>query len=90
MKKAILFFAACIMASVAMVGLAFADAGAADEVSWLARVGEYWIVITQVVTLAAAIAAVTPGPKDDGVVASIRRIIDLLALNFGFAKNKDR
>lgn len=90
MRKFLMVFMATALACFAMVGLAFADAGAVVEVSWLARIGEYWVVITQVVTLAAAVAAVTPSPKDDGVVAAIRRIIDLLALNFGFAKNKDR
>lgn len=42
-----------------------------------------------VVAAAAAIAALTPTPKDDGVVKVIRKIVNALALNVGQAKNKD-
>lgn len=45
-----------------------------------------WSVITSVVTLASIIAALTPTPKDDVIVAKIRRIVGLLALNIGHAK----
>ena len=40
-----------------------------------------------IVTAAAAIAAITPTPKDDIVLIWVRKIIDFLALNFGNAKN---
>jgi len=46
-------------------------------------------VLTLVVALSAAIAALTPTPKDDGIVKKIRKVIDYLALNFGNAKNRD-
>jgi len=46
-------------------------------------------ICTLVVTLAAAITALTPTPKDDGIVRKIRKVIDFLALNFGNAKNRD-
>lgn len=39
-----------------------------------------------VIAAASAIAATTPTPKDDGVMAMLYKIIDLLALNFGYAK----
>ena len=42
-----------------------------------------------VIAAAAAIAAMTPTPKDDGVVKVLRKIVDALALNVGKAKNKD-
>ena len=42
--------------------------------------------VTAVVTAAAAIAALTPTPKDDAAVAWVRKIIDVLALNIGHAK----
>lgn len=42
-----------------------------------------------VVTAAAAIAAMTSTPKDDGVVKILRKIVNVLALNIGKAKNKD-
>lgn len=37
---------------------------------------------------ASAIAALTPTPRDDAFVARVYRIIDLLALNVGHAKDK--
>ena len=45
--------------------------------------------ITSVIAAASAIAALTPTPKDDGAVAKIKGLVNLLALNFGFAKNKE-
>lgn len=42
--------------------------------------------VTAIVTAAAAIAALTPTPKDDAAVAWVRKIIDVLALNIGHAK----
>lgn len=42
--------------------------------------------ITGVVAAASAIAALTPTPKDDGVVLIMRQIVDFLALNVGGAK----
>ena len=44
---------------------------------------------TLVIALAEAIAALTPSPKDDGIVKKIRQAVDYLALNFGNAKNRD-
>ena len=46
-------------------------------------------ILTLIVALAASIAALTPTPKDDGIVKKIRKVIDFLALNFGNAKNRD-
>ena len=44
-------------------------------------------VITAVVTIASAIAAMTPTPKDDAFIAKyITPIVDALALNIGHAK----
>lgn len=45
-------------------------------------------LITLVIALAAAIAALTPTPKDDKVLAVLRKIVDALALNVNHAKNK--
>ena len=42
-----------------------------------------------VVAAAAAIAALTPTPKDEGVIKVLRKIVDALALNVGKAKNRD-
>lgn len=52
-----------------------------------------WIIenpvqfVTGVITIAAAIAALTPSPEDDKVVAKARKVLDALALNVGHAKN---
>ena len=45
-------------------------------------------VVTAVIAAASAIAALTPTPKDDGVLKKLARIIDLLALNVFRAKDK--
>lgn len=44
--------------------------------------------MTGVVTVCAAIAAATPTPKDDGFAAKMRKVVDLLAMNWGHATNK--
>jgi hypothetical protein len=47
-----------------------------------------WLqMLSLLVASASAIAAVTPSPKDDGVLSIVRKIVDLLALNFWGAKN---
>ena len=48
-----------------------------------------WVqLLTAIVTLASAIAAVTPTPKEGSTLAKIYSIIDLLAVNVGKAKEK--
>lgn len=49
----------------------------------------YLLVLTSAVTLAAAITALTPSPKDDGWVKTLRNLLDKLALNVRNAKNKE-
>jgi len=53
---------------------------------------DIWTIVniaTAVVTLASAIAAVTPTTKDDEFIAKyLKPVIDALALNVGNAKNK--
>ena len=50
--------------------------------------GQPWYnILTAAVTLASAIAAITPTPKVGTVLAKVYGIIDLLALNIGKAKN---
>lgn len=44
--------------------------------------------VTAVVTAASAIAALTPTPKDDAIVGKLYKVIDVLALNIGKAKDK--
>jgi hypothetical protein len=45
-------------------------------------------IATGVVALASAICALTPTPKDDGVVKKLYAIVEWLALNIGRAKDK--
>lgn len=48
----------------------------------------YLQIATIVVSAASAIAAVTPTPKDDTFIGKLYKIIDIMALNFGYAKQK--
>ena len=45
-------------------------------------------VLTMIVTVASLIAASTPTPKDDVWIGKIYKLVDLLALNIGKAKEK--
>jgi hypothetical protein len=45
-----------------------------------------WITI--IVTVASLIAASTPTPKDDVWIGKLYKLVDLLALNIGKAKEK--
>ena len=45
-------------------------------------------IIMTIVTVSSIIAALTPTPKDDNIVGKIYKVIDLLALNVGKAKDK--
>lgn len=49
---------------------------------------ELLAIVTAAVTLASLIAALTPSPKDDGIIAKLRKLVDLVALNVGNAKKK--
>ena len=42
---------------------------------------------TAVVAAASALAALTPTPKDDGIVKALYKVVDFLALNIGKAKD---
>jgi len=45
-------------------------------------------IISGVIATASAIAAMTPTPKDDGIMKKVYKLVDLLALNVGKAKDK--
>ena len=60
-----------------------------DIINWvLGHKGEIIGILTGAVTVASAIAALTPTPKDDSWVKKIYVIVDWLALNVGKAKDK--
>ncbi len=44
--------------------------------------------ITMAVTVASAIAASTPTPKDDALLGKVYKFIDLVAINIAKAKDK--
>ena len=45
-------------------------------------------VLTGLIATASAVAALTPTPKDDGIVKKLYKLVDLLAINVGTAKDK--
>ena len=45
-------------------------------------------LITGIVTISSLIAASTPTPKDDIWIGKLYKLIDLMACNFGKAKQK--
>ena len=45
-------------------------------------------IVTAIVTVSSLIAAATPTPKDDVWIGKLYKLIDLLALNIGKAKDK--
>lgn len=47
----------------------------------------YFGVITAVIALASAVTAVTPTPQEGSILAKVYKVIDLLALNIGKAKD---
>ena len=46
------------------------------------------LIISVLVTIASAIAAITPTPKDDKWIGKLYKIIDVCALNIGKAIDK--
>ena len=56
----------------------------------LANVETIVDAVTKLIAAAAAVAALTPNPKDDSAVLWVRQIIDTLALNFGNARNEKK
>ena len=48
-------------------------------------------IATKIVAVAAAVAAIVPqGSSASGVIATVRRLIDVLALNVGNARNEEK
>jgi hypothetical protein len=54
------------------------------------HLGEYlavgWIIFSSVVALASLVASLTPNKRDDEIVAQVRAIANMLALNVFHAK----
>lgn len=45
-----------------------------------------FIIITSIISIASAVAALTPTSVDDNIIAKIRKVVEILALNIGNAK----
>lgn len=59
-----------------------------DYLAWLGdHAADLLTIASMIIAAAAAIAALTPSPKDDGIVRTLRAILDKLALNVGHAAN---
>ena len=60
-----------------------------EIISYLvANVDSILFAVSAVVAAASAVAALTPTPKDDSIVAKAYKVLDWLALNVGKAKDK--
>jgi len=60
-----------------------------DIAKIIATVVEYLPIVSAVIAVASAIAAVTPSKSDDRIVQLILDIVNKLGLNIGKAENKD-
>lgn len=47
-------------------------------------------IVTGIIATASAVAVLTPNKTDNKVVGAIRKLVDLLALNVGNAKNEKK
>jgi hypothetical protein len=57
--------------------------------SWiLANPETAMLILTGAVSVASAVAAATPTPRDDSIMAKIYKVVDLFALNVGKAKDR--
>jgi|TARA_X000001382_G_scaffold23240_1_gene14156 hypothetical protein len=57
---------------------------------WITEnIGNVFDILSKLIAAAAAIAALTSTPKDDGILMKVRKIIDMFALNILNAKNSD-
>ena len=52
----------------------------------MGMIGEWLGIITGVVCGASIICALTPSPKDDAMIGKLYKILELMALNIGKAK----
>ena len=60
-----------------------------EIISYLvSNVDSILFAVSTVVAAASAVAALTPTPKDDSVVAKAYKVLDWVALNVGKAKDK--
>lgn len=56
--------------------------------AWFSSLPDWFNAVSGVIASAAVLAALTPTPKDDAFLAKVRKVLDWLAMNVLFAKNK--
>lgn len=84
----VLLVAVSAFPGVAVAADAVADSGSAGVIAAVLSAAPDWLqAITLLIGGASAIAALTPTPKDDGVLLVLRKVVDFLALNILGAKN---
>ncbi len=44
-------------------------------------------IAAQVIGVAAVVATITPTPVDDGILMTLKKVLSILAMNIGQAKN---
>lgn len=54
--------------------------------AFIQAAGEYVVVASFVVSIASGLSALTPTPKDDGIVMILKKILAVFSLNIGGAK----
>ncbi len=52
----------------------------------MGMIGEWLGIVTGVVCAASIVCALTPSPKDDAMIGKLYKILEMLALNIGKAK----
>ena len=52
----------------------------------LGMIGEWLGIVTGIVCAASIVCALTPTPKDDQMIGRLYKLIEMLALNIGKAK----
>jgi len=60
-----------------------------DIANIIAKIMEYAPIVSAVIAVASAIAAITPSKSDDRIVQLVLDIVNKLGLNVGKATNKD-
>jgi hypothetical protein len=61
-----------------------------NYINWISEhLDTLFLIVFGLISVAAHIAALTPSTKDDAAVSRFRKFIDLLAGNYGHARNKD-
>jgi hypothetical protein len=56
--------------------------------AWFSSLPDWFNAVSGIIASAAVLAALTPTPKDDAFLAKVRKVLDWLAMNVLFAKNK--